>query len=62
MHAVRCPWSTEHSSHSKIDSTVLFEPAKDGLGDLWRFKCQHSTCAERRIGDVYRLFKAEGER
>ena len=50
-HAVRCPWSDQHSTHDHNadpgSDAVIFEavPAQR----LPAFKCQHAHCAERTI-------------
>jgi hypothetical protein len=55
-HAVECPWSEEHSSPGGFASTVIAEPGVWDDGDLWRFKCSHTSCGERSGKDVYQLF------
>lgn len=56
-HAVKCPWSEEHSGQSGITETVIFEPEEEGA--VWGFRCQHSHCAERSIKDVWEMFRPE---
>ena len=50
-HAVRCPWSEEHSTFDSnySTSTVVWEARER----LWpNFKCLHDHCRERGIRDV----------
>jgi len=54
-HFITCPWKDAHSIDSGASETALYEPSADN-GHAGGFKCQHSHCTERRIGDVYALF------
>ena len=54
-HAVRCPWIDAHSGTSGISETAIREP--DTVGSWWGFKCQHASCAERTIRDVWEVFR-----
>jgi hypothetical protein len=56
MHAVHCPWTSEHSTYSSRHETdtVIFDakPPK-----LWpRFYCHHAHCAARKITDLIALW------
>ena len=55
IHAVRCPWASEHSTESTPTSadTVIFDAKPPGL---WpRFFCHHAHCDGREITDVMAL-------
>jgi len=56
-HFITCPWKDAHTVDSGPSETALYEPASDN-GFAGGFKCQHSHCTERRIGEVYKLFIA----
>jgi hypothetical protein len=47
LHRIRCPWAEEHSNGDA--EAVVREP---DLRGGWGFKCMHSHCAARRIGDL----------
>jgi len=51
VHAVRCPWSEEHSLKGWASSTVVFENAGRWPG----FHCHHSHCEGRTVRDVMAL-------
>ena len=57
-HFIVCPWKDAHSVDSGPSETALYEPAADN-GFAGGFKCQHSHCTERKIGEVYKLFIAQ---
>lgn len=54
IHAVRCPWTAEHSTESPQDGgdTVIFEMDGGWPG----FFCHHHHCAGRNIRDVIAMF------
>ena len=57
-HAVRCPWESEHSMGSTMDtSTVLYEPDADNT--LGYLHCSHASCSKRTVDEVLALFTAE---
>lgn len=51
IHAVTCPWSSEHSLKGGAAATVIFETTGSWPG----FHCKHSHCADRSIRDVMTL-------
>lgn len=51
-HAVKCPWSSDHTSKSNGTDTVIFV----GGGNWPRFHCSHSHCEGRGIRDVIALW------
>jgi len=50
-HAVRCPWSKEHTAEGSDSGTIIFAPSAGGLR-VGTFHCSHSHCSHRRSGDV----------
>ena len=55
-HAVLCPWIGAHSGTSGNTETAIRPP--DTPDGFWGFRCQHASCAERSIRDVWELFRA----
>src|SRR5262249_43961219 len=54
-HGVQCPWIDAHSGVSGDSETAIHEPeTADGF---WSFKCQHASCTQRTIRDVWALFR-----
>jgi len=52
-YAVRCPWTTEHTSGREFDgSTVVFPP--DTSRTMGWLHCSHAHCAGRTLADVRR--------
>jgi hypothetical protein len=54
LHVV-CPWVNEHSGNDTT-GTFYFEPSPSN-GFAGGFKCHHAHCADRNIGDVFRLLE-----
>jgi hypothetical protein len=55
--AVRCPWAESHTDGHGFghdSSTAIFPPTAQA--PLGSFKCQHSHCERKRIGDVLGAF------
>lgn len=55
LHVV-CPWADRHSKNDTT-GTFYFEPSASN-GYVGGFKCHHAHCADRTIGDVFRLMEA----
>ena len=53
--AIVCPWQHEHTTESNGADTMLFAPTTPGGG--WGFRCQHTHCTGRGIGDLYRWLR-----
>lgn len=54
LHVI-CPWVDRHSSNDTT-GTFYFEP-NGSNGFVGGFKCHHAHCADRTIGDVFRLME-----
>jgi hypothetical protein len=52
IHAVVCPWLSEHSVKGGFGESVIFE----NPGGWPQFHCNHAHCAGRRIRDVMALW------
>ena len=50
-HAVRCPWSSEHTTEDVFGDAIIFEPDGGWAG----FACKHGHCQGRNILDVIKL-------
>ena len=54
-HAVRCPWSADHSSGKDFDtSTVIYAPSEGQ--EVGAFFCFHGHCRDRTLADVLACF------
>jgi hypothetical protein len=49
LHRVRCPWASGHSN-ADVEAVVLEPGASPAAG--WAFRCLHSHCAGRGVGDL----------
>jgi hypothetical protein len=49
LHRVQCPWRAEHSNGG-VEAVVIEPGISPAPG--WGFRCLHSHCAERRVGDL----------
>ncbi len=54
-HYITCPWKDAHTTPDTETGTEIREPS-EANNFAGGFKCQHSHCAERRIGDLYARF------
>jgi hypothetical protein len=49
LHTIRCPWADLHSNADP--EAVVLEPGASAAPG-WAFKCMHSHCGEKTIGDL----------
>jgi hypothetical protein len=49
LHRIRCPWADEHSN-ADLEAIVLEPGVSPAPG--WGFRCLHSHCAGRHIGEL----------
>ena len=49
-HRIRCPWFSEHSNDDP--EAVVIEPGAATAAAGWAWKCLHSHCSERHIGEL----------
>jgi putative DNA primase/helicase len=57
MHAVKCPWSSDHSSNNNDTATAIFDGS--GIDGKVGFKCFHSHCSHRTLRTVIEYFGDE---
>ncbi|MBK7059383.1 MAG: hypothetical protein IPI03_17945 [Rubrivivax sp.] len=62
-YAMHCPWAAQHTTTDAPGScaTALLFPAELN-GWMGTFKCLHSHCATRRLGDLLAVLRAAAER
>jgi putative DNA primase/helicase len=51
IHAVRCPWESEHTGETTDSATAYLQPNFDGRSAAG-FKCLHGHCSHRSLGDL----------
>ncbi len=54
LHRIRCPWAAEHSNQDP--EAVVIEPGASPAPG-WAFRCLHSHCAERSVGELLDVLK-----